>query len=68
MQQSGESRQQILFHNILLRFRDGKTTIADWECHMKQIPSQVEDLSLLDSAVHLFPNVQSVVDYNITLN
>ena len=66
MRQSGESPEQILFRDILLRLRDGKTTVADWEHLMKQTPSQVEDMSAFDSAVHLFPTVDSVVEYNIT--
>ena len=66
MRQSGESPEQILFRDILLRLRDGKTTVADWEQLMKQTPLQAEDLSAFDSAVHLFPTVDSVVEYNIT--
>ena len=66
MRQSGESPEQILFRDILLRLRDGKTTVADWQYLMHQTPSQAEDLSVFDCAVHLFPTVDSVVEYNIT--
>ena len=66
MRQSGESPEQVLFRDILLRLRDGKTTVADWQYLMHQTPSQAEDLSVFDSAVHLFPTVDSVVEYNIT--
>ena len=31
MHQSGENPEQVLFRNILLRLRDGKTTTSDWE-------------------------------------
>ena len=40
MRQSGENPEQILFHDILLCLRDGKTTVADWEQLMKQTPLQ----------------------------
>ena len=33
---------------------------------MRQTPLQAEDLSVFDSAVHLFPTVDSVVEHNIT--
>ena len=64
MRQSGEDQDQILFRNILLRLRDGKTTIADWQELMKQTPHHV-DTSTFSSAVHLFPTVQSVAEHNM---
>ena len=65
MCQSGQSADQVLFRDILLHLRDATTTIADWEELMKQTPSKVDDMSLFLSAVHLFPTVESVVEYNI---
>ena len=62
----GQSADQVLFRDILLHLRDATTTIADWEELMKQTPSKVDDMSLFLSAVHLFPTVESVVEYNIT--
>jgi len=32
---------------------------------MKQTPSQVDDISTFESALHLFPTVQAVVEYNL---
>jgi len=65
MRQSGESPEQVLFHNILLRLRDGKTTVCDWQHLMKRTPSQSDDVSEFDSTVRLFPMVHAVVEYNI---
>ena len=62
----GQSADQVLFRDILLHLRDATTTIADWEELMKQTLSKVDDMSLFLSAVHLFPTVESVVEYNIT--
>lgn len=66
MRQSGQSADQVLFRDILLRLRDGTTTVADWEELMQQTPSKADDMSLFLSAVHLFPTVESVAEYNIT--
>lgn len=64
MRQSGEDQDQVLFRNILLRLRNGKTTVADWQELMKQTPHHV-DISTFSSAIHLFPTVQSVAEYNM---
>ena len=66
MRQSGQSADQVLFRDILLRLRDGTTTVTDWEELMKQTPSKVDDMSLFLSAIHLSPTVESVVEYNTT--
>ena len=63
MQRSGGSPEQVLFRDILLHL---KTTVADWQYLMQPTPSQADDLSGFDSAVHLFPTVDSVVEHNIT--
>jgi len=55
----------VLFHDILLRLRDGKTTVADWKYLMQQTPSQADDVSGFDCAVHLFPTVDSIAEHNI---
>ena len=65
MRQCGEDADQILFRDILLRLRNGQTTVLDWQHLMKQTPSQIEDLSSFESAQHLFPTVEAVVEYNL---
>ena len=65
MRQCGEDADQILFRDILLRLRNGQTTVLDWEHLMKQTPSQIEDVSSFQSALHLFPTVEAVVEYNL---
>ena len=66
MRQSGHSPEQILFRDILLRLRDGNTTISDWNHLMQQTPSNLNDITCFANAVHLFPTVESVVEYNIS--
>jgi len=66
IRQSGQDPDQILFRNILLRLRDGKTTMCDWQELMKHTPSQLDDISEFTTAVRLFPTVQSVAEFNIT--
>ena len=64
MRQSGDDPEQILFRNILLRLRNGISTISDGEELMKHTPSNVDSIPF-SSAVHLFPTTQSVAEYNI---
>ena len=63
MHQSGDTPEQVLFRNILLRLRDGKTT-SDWEELIKHNPALV-DVSSFANAVHLFPTKDAVVEHNI---
>ena len=65
MRQRGEDADQILFRDILLRLRNGETTVSDWEHLMKQTPSQTDVLTF-ESALHLFPTVEAVVQYNLS--
>ena len=66
MRQQGDSLDQLLFKSILLRLRNGETTISDWEQLMKRIPSQVGDTSSFQCALHIFPTVNAVAEYNLT--
>ena len=66
MRQRGEDADQILFRDILLRLRNGETTVSDWQHLMRQTPSQTGDVSAFESALHLFPTVEAVVQYNLS--
>ena len=65
MRQSGQDPQQVQFREILLRLRDARVTVADWNCLMTQIPTHVEDLSPFVTALHLIPTVEAVVEHNV---
>ena len=65
MRQSGQTVEQELFRNLLLRLRDGSTSISDWEELMKHTPAHVHDTSHFQNALHLFPTKDAVVQYNI---
>ena len=66
MRQSGQDSDQVLFRDILLRLRDAKLTISDWEQLMKQTPTEVSDLAPFTNALHLHPTIEAVVEHNIT--
>ena len=66
MRQSGQDSNQVLFRDILLRLRDAKLTISDWEQLMKQTPTEVSDLAPFTNALHLHPTIEAVVEHNIT--
>ena len=40
MRQSGQDADQVLFREILLRLRDARLTIHDWEQLMKHTPAE----------------------------
>lgn len=64
MRQSGDDPSQVLFRNILLRLRNCEVTEADWRTLMTRTPAEVSDASTFDNAVHLFPTIEAVVEYN----
>ena len=66
MRQSGQDSDQVLFRDILLRLRDAKLTISDWEQLMKRTPTEVSDLAPFTNALHLHPTIEAVVEHNIT--
>ena len=65
MHQVSQDPQQVQFHNILLRLRDAKVTVADWNCLMTQTPTRVQDITPFATALHLIPTVEAVVEYNV---
>ena len=66
MRQSGEDNDQVVFRNILLHLRDGQVTQEDWQYLMNQTPAQVEDLQQFRTALHLYPTIEAVAEYNVT--
>jgi ATP-dependent DNA helicase PIF1 len=66
MRQSGQEPDQVLFRNLLLRLRNAKLTISDWEQLMKQTSTEVTDLAPFTNALHLRPTVEAVVEHNVT--
>lgn len=65
MRQNGNDADQILFRNILLRLRNGNTSLNDWEHLMSRTPSKLDNLSTFECALRLFPTVQAVAEYNL---
>ena len=65
MRQSGDDPQQVLFREVLLRLRDAKTTVADWNYLMTRTPTNVSDLSPFATALHLIPTVEAVLEHNV---
>jgi len=55
----------MLFRNILLRLRNGNTSLNDWEHLMSRTPSKIDNLSTFEYALCLFPTVQAVAEYNL---
>ncbi len=65
MRQAGNDPGQVRFRDILLRLRNAEVTDQDWEELMKQTPTNVQDLKPFANALHLYPTVEAVVEYNI---
>ena len=65
MRQSGQDPDQVLFRDILLRLRDARLTISDWEQLMKQTPAEVSDLAPFTNTLHLHPTIEAVVEHNV---
>ena len=66
MRQAGEDPEQIRFRQILMHLSDAQVTVDDWKNLMTQTPTQVHDLSVFSSALHLYPTVEAVVEYNVS--
>ena len=66
MRQSGQEADQILFRDILLRLRNGQTIEADWRHLMERTPSKVDNLISFQSALHLHPTTEAVVEHNLS--
>ncbi len=66
MRQAGNDPSQVQFRDILLKLRNAEITAQDWEELMKHTPTNVQDLTPFANALHLYPTVEAVVEYNIT--
>ncbi|XP_011407700.1 PREDICTED: uncharacterized protein LOC105314949 [Amphimedon queenslandica] len=67
MRQSGQDPDQIRFWDILMRLRNGDTTMEDWNHLMEQTPTRIQDQSPYVNALRLFPTVEAVVDHNFAM-
>ena len=65
MRQTGHDPQQVLFRDILMRLRDAKVSVDDWNCLMTQTPTNVQDITAFSTSLHLIPTVEAVVEYNV---
>ncbi len=66
MRQAGQDPHQVRFRDILLRLRDAKVTVADWNHLMTQTPTHVQERSPFVTSLHLHPTVEAIVEYNVT--
>ena len=62
MRQAGQDPEQVRFRDILLRLRDAKVTLADWNHLMTRTPTRVQDVTAFTSVI---PTVEAVVEYNV---
>ena len=65
MCQAGQKPEQVQFQNVLLRLRDAKVTINDWNCLMTRTPTRVQDISTFSTVLHLIPTVETVTEFNV---
>ena len=65
MRQADQDPDQVHFCDILLRLRDAKVTVGDWNHLMTRTPTRVQDVSPFATALHLIPTVEAVVEYNV---
>ena len=65
IRQAGQDPEQARFRDILLRLRNAQVTMEDWNCLMKQTPTNVPDLTPFANALRLHPTVEAVVEHNV---
>ena len=65
MRQAGVDTEQQLFRDLLLRLRDGQTTVEDWKHLMKQTSAVVGATTPFAEALHLFATASDVAEHNI---
>ena len=64
MRQAGQDADQELFRNLLLRLRNGESSVGDWKQLMKRTPAEVGNVSSFDAALRLYPTLEAVAEYN----
>ena len=65
MRQAGVDTEQQLFRDLLLRLRDGHTSVEDWKHLMKQTHAVVGETTPFAEALHLFATASNVAEHNI---
>ena len=65
MRQAGQDPKHVLFKYILLRLRDAKSTLTDWNLLLTSTPTKVQNIFPFSTALHLIPTVEAVVEYNV---
>ena len=65
MRQAGNDPEQIHFRSTLMSLRDAEVSVDDWNYLMKQTPTKVQDITSFGNALHLYPTVEAVVEYNV---
>ena len=66
IRQAGDDPEQKRFRSLLLRLRDGETTVEDWKVLMSRTPTRVNNLASFETALHLYPTVEAAVDHNVS--
>ena len=66
IRQAGDDPDQRRFRDLLLRLRDGETTVDDWKILMRRTPTKAQNLSSFQTALHLYPTVEAAVDHNVS--
>ena len=61
MRQAGQDADKELFRDLLLRLRNGESSVGDWMQLMKRTPAEVGNVS---SALRLYPTLEAVAEYN----
>ena len=60
VRQQGTTPANILFRELLLRLRDGKSTKEDWETLLTRTPERADNATEFSNAVHLFYTKEEV--------
>ena len=64
VRQSGADPENIRFRDILMRFRDGQSTEADWITLLQHTPANISNPHEFTNAIHLFYKKEEVAKYN----
>ena len=60
----GVNSEQVKFRDLLLRLRQGQSTIDDWKLLLTHQPSNVTNLCDFEDATRLFYSNEQVGNYN----
>jgi len=65
MRQSGDDSSQAMLRDVLRRMSNYEVMENDWRILITRTPAQVSDTSSFSNALHLFPTIEAVAEYNI---